>query len=301
MIKAENLTKTFAGFKAVSNLNASVQRGSVYGLIGANGAGKSTLLRLMSGVYKADTGRVTLDSEEVYENPKVKSRIAFVPDELYFLPGASMKRMASLYGAVYSNFDGERFRELASLFKLDPAVSLNTFSKGMRRQAAIVLSLSCNPEYIFFDETFDGLDTVVRSLAKNIITEQVADRGMTAIITSHSLRELEDTCDNLALLYQGGIVFESDVQNLKTSLFKVQIAFLEDYGREKFEGLNILSYSQKGSVANIIIRGEREETKRALSAKSPALLDILPLSLEEVFIYEMQAIGYAFDTVLGED
>jgi len=301
MIKAENLTKKFAGFTAVQNLSAAIPKGSIYGLIGANGAGKSTFLRLMSGVYKPDSGRVTLDNEEIYENPRAKSRMAFVPDDLYFLPGASMNRMAGLYEAIYENFDKNRFRELTARFKLDQKANLGTFSKGMRRQAATILTISCRPEYIFFDETFDGLDPVIRSLTKNIINEQVADKGMTAIVTSHSLRELEDTCDQLALLYQGGIVFESDVENLKTSLFKIQIAFLEEYGKEKFEGLNILNYSQKGSVANIIIRGDKAEVSSYLSAKAPALLDILPLSLEEVFVYEMQAIGYAFETILGEE
>jgi len=301
MLRADNLTKRFNDFTAIDNLSAAIPKGSIYGLIGANGAGKSTFLRLMCGVYKPDSGGITLDSLEVYENPEAKKRMAFVPDELYFLPGASMNRMADLYESMYDNFDRLRYRELSSIFKINPAANLNTFSKGMKRQASAILALSTQPEYIFFDETFDGLDPVVRNLTKNIITEHVADRGMTAIVTSHSLRELEDTADQLALLYQGGIVFESDVQNLKTSLFKIQIAFLEEYDREKFEGLNILSYKQKGSVANFIVRGERDEVRSFLSAKSPAVLDVLPLSLEEVFIYEMQAIGYAFENILGED
>jgi len=301
MIRAEQVTKTFGTFPAVKNLSCEIPKGCIYGLIGANGAGKSTFLRLVTGVYRADEGHITLDGEPVFENPAAKRRMAFVPDELYFMATASMNRMASLYESVYPSFDRARYQQLTELFRLNPKANTNTFSKGMRRQAATILALCTKPQYIFFDETFDGLDPVVRNVVKNLITEYVVEQGTTAIITSHSLRELEDTCDQLALLYQGGIVFESDVQNLKTALFKVQVAFLEPYGREMFEGLDLLDYSQRGSVASFIVRGDRAETKNFLAAKSPALLDILPLSLEEVFIHEMQALGYAFDNILGEE
>jgi len=301
MIKTENITKRFGDFPAVFDLSCEIPKGCIYGLIGSNGAGKSTFLRLATGVYRADEGRITLDGEEIYENPAVKRRIAYVPDELFFLHGASMNRMAALYRAIHKGFDQERFVRLTKLFQLKPKANLNTFSKGMKRQAATILALCCNPEYIFFDETFDGLDPVMRNLVKNLITEDVLERETTVIITSHSLRELEDTCDQLALLHKGGIVFESDVQNLKTSLFKVQIAFHQEFGQEMFDGLELLNYSKKGSVANFIVRGERERTRASLAEKSPILLDILPLSLEEVFIHEMQAIGYVFDSIVGEE
>ena len=301
MIRAESVTKKFGNFAAVSNLSCEIPKGCIYGLIGANGAGKSTFLRLVTGVYKPDGGGVLLDGERVYENPGAKRRMAYVPDELFFLSGASMNRMASLYQAVHKDFDRVRYRELTDLFRLNPKASTNTFSKGMRRQAATIFALCCKPEYIFFDETFDGLDPIVRNVVKNLITEYVMERGTTAIITSHSLRELEDTCDQLALLYKGGIVFESDVQNLKTTLFKVLVAFSEDFDREAFAELDLLEYTQRGSVANFIVRGDREETRAFLQEKAPILLDILPLSLEEVFIHEMQAIGYAFDNILGEE
>jgi len=301
MIRAEQVTKTFDSFPAVSGLSCEIPKGCIYGLIGANGAGKSTFLRLVTGVYQADQGEITLDGEPVYENPKAKRRMAFVPDELYFLGSSSMNRMATLYGAIYPHFDKARYTELTELFGLNPKANVGTFSKGMRRQAATILALSCNPEYIFFDETFDGLDPVVRNLVKNLIAEYVLERGTTAIITSHSLRELEDTCDQLALLYKGGIVFESEVQNLKTSLFKVQVAFREDYDQTLFQGLELINYTKRGSVASFIVRGNREETHAFLATKSPILLDILPLSLEEVFIHEMQALGYAFNHVSGEE
>ena len=192
----------------------------------------------------------------------------------------------------------ERFSNLTATFKLDPTANLNTFSKGMRRQAATILALSTMPKYLFFDETFDGLDPVMRNLVKQVIYNDVLERKTTTIITSHSLREREDGCDQLALLHKGGIVFESDVTNLKTSLFKVQIGFTEPFTKEKFEGIDMVSYTQLGSVASCIIRGEKDELAPRLMAMNPALIDFLPLTLEEVFIYEMEAVGYAFKDVL---
>jgi ABC-2 type transport system ATP-binding protein len=261
--------------------------------VGSNGAGKSTFLRLLCGIYKADAGKILYDGMPVYENPGVKETIMFVPDELYFLPQASMNRMAKMYRAIYKNFSMEKFKKLAEAFGLDPKANINTFSKGMKRQAATALALAVQPKYLFFDETFDGLDPVKRNLVKTLIYNDVAERNSTAIITSHSLRELEDTCDQLALLHQGGIVFESDIQELKTSLFKVQIAFREPYSRDLFGDLPMLTYTQKGSVATFILRGDKEETEARLSAMDPLVLDILPLSLEEVFIHEMEALGYS--------
>lgn len=293
MIQAEKLTKTFDKKVALDNLTCRIPDGCVYGLVGSNGAGKSTFLRLLCGIYKADAGKILYDGMPVYENPGVKETIMFVPDELYFLPQASMNRMAKMYRAIYKNFSMEKFKKLAEAFGLDPKANINTFSKGMKRQAATALALAVQPKYLFFDETFDGLDPVKRNLVKTLIYNDVAERNSTAIITSHSLRELEDTCDQLALLHQGGIVFESDIQELKTSLFKVQIAFREPYSRDLFDDLPMLTYTQKGSVANFILRGDKEETEARLSAMDPLVLDILPLSLEEVFIHEMEALGYS--------
>jgi len=276
-------------------MNCEIKDGSVYGLIGSNGAGKSTFLRLLTGIYKPDEGEIFLDGEPVYENPSAKAKIAFVPDELYFLSGATLNRMAKMYQSIFPNFSMEHYRELIDLFKLAPNKPVNTFSKGMRRQGAIILALACRPKYIFFDETFDGLDPVMRNVVKKLITEDVLSRGTTAIITSHSLRELEDTCDQLSLLHKGGIVLESDVQNLKTSLFKIQVGFSRPFTKELFTGLELLSYTQHGSVADFIVRGDREETVNRLQAEEPILLDVLPLTLEEVFVYEMEALGYYFD------
>ena len=298
MICAENVTKKFDGFAALRGLSCSIPESCVYGLVGSNGAGKSTFLRLISGIYRADAGQVTFDGQPVYENPEVKSKILYVPDELYFLPQSNMKRMAMLYRSMYPRFNDERFAELVKTFGLNPEANINTFSKGMKRQAATILALSAMPQYLFFDETFDGLDPVMRNLVKRVIYNDVLERKTTTIITSHSLRELEDACDQLALLHKGGIVFESDIQNLKTTLFKIQVAFSGQYDKSKFSEIEMLSYTQVGSVATFIARGEREAVTARIRAMSPVLLDVLPLNLEEVFIYEMEALGYAFKDVL---
>lgn len=298
MIGANNVTKKFDNFTALDGISCKIESGCIYGLVGSNGAGKSTFLRVLAGVYRADQGDVTIDGEPIYENPSVKKKIMLVPDDLYFLQGASMLRMKKLYKSVYPDFDDKRFSELSECFGLDVKKNLNTFSKGMRRQAATVLALSARPEYIFFDETFDGLDPIMRNVVKRLICEDILDRKATAIITSHSLRELEDTCDQLSLLHKGGLVFESDIQNLKTSLFKVQIAFDKEYDKSKFTGMDILKFTKRGSVSNIIVRGDRDLTVAALSSMKPTLLDVLPLSLEEVFTYEMEALGYKFSDIL---
>lgn len=301
MICAENVTKRFEDFAALDSVSCQIPNGCIYGMVGSNGAGKSTFLRLMAGVYRADGGEIRIDEENVFDNEKIKNRIAYVPDELYFLPGANMNRMADLYSVAYRSFDRKRYQYLAESFGLDRKKNLNTFSKGMRRQAATILALSAKPDYIFFDETFDGLDPVMRNLVKGLICQDVLERKATAIITSHSLRELEDTCDQLALLHKGGLIFESDIQNLKTSLFKVQIAFLEEYDRSLFEGIEILHYMKRGSVANLIVRGERDAVMAKLRSMNPTLVEILPLTLEEVFTYEMEALGYQFHAVLEGD
>ncbi|MBQ8533411.1 MAG: ABC transporter ATP-binding protein [Clostridia bacterium] len=298
MIEVKNLVKRFEKFTAVDNLSCTIPDGCIYGMVGSNGAGKSTFLRVLSGVYRADGGEVLLDGEPIYENPAAKAKIIMVPDELYFIHGANMNRMAKLYSAVYPGFDMTRFNELTAAFGLDPKKNIATFSKGMKRQAATILSLSARPQYIFFDETFDGLDPIMRTLVKKVICDDVAERKTTAVITSHSLRELEDTCDQLALLHKGGLVLESDVQNLKTSLFKVQIAFSDEYDHTRFEGIELVSFLKKGSVSNLIVKGDRDEIRVKLSALCPIILDILPLSLEEVFTYEMDALGYKFTDVL---
>jgi len=299
VITANELTKRFSDVVALDRLNCHIQDGCVYGLVGANGAGKSTFLRLAAGVYRPDGGTIRLGDEDIFENVGIKKRLAFVPDEFWMLPQSSMLRMAHLYAAAYEKFDMPHFHALAKEFGLDPDRPLTTFSKGMRRQAATILALSTRADYFLFDETFDGLDPVVRNLVKQKLYAEVFDRGATVIVTSHSLRELEDTCDQLALLYKGGIVLESDVGELKTSLFKLQVAFTQAYDQSLFAGLDVLSQNRQGSVTTLIVRGDKAKSRAMLADKSPLLLETLPLTLEEVFVYEMEALGYAFDTAEG--
>lgn len=297
MISTENLTKTFSEFKALDSITCDIQDGSIYGMVGSNGAGKSTFLRLITGVYKPDNGNVFIDGKPVWENPEVKKHIAYVPDELYFLQGASINRMEKMYKSFYPTFSVEKCRKLTKLFELDPKKPLNTFSKGMRRQAATLLALAIQPDYIFFDETFDGLDPVMRNLVKKLICDDVIERNATAVITSHSLRELEDICDQLALLHKGGLVLQSDVEHLKTKQYKIQAAFPHNYEKDDFinMGIEVQRFTRQGSVINMIVKSDRETAHKVLHSLNPILLEILPLSLEEVFTYEMDALGYTFD------
>ena len=295
MIKARKLTKRFGEVEALVNLSCNIPQGCIYGMVGANGSGKSTFLRLCNGIYQPDEGQVSINGGEVFDNPAVKEHCVFVPDDLYFLPQSNLKRMSLLYESMYPRFSKARFAELCATFKLDTVRPLNAFSKGMRRQAATILALSAMTDYIFFDETFDGLDPVMRNLVKGMLYDDVLERGCTTVVTSHSLRELEDTCDQLALLYKGGIVFESDVQNLKTSLFKVQVAFSQEYDRSIFTGMDILAFAKQGSVANMIVRGESAKSREQIAQLNPLLLEVLPLTLEEVFLYEMESLGYSFE------
>ena len=295
MIRAAGITKKFGSFKALDEVTCNILDGCVYGLVGSNGAGKSTFLRVLAGIYKPDEGVAYFDDEPVYENPSVKEQISFVADELYFLTGSNMKKMALMYKRLYDNFDMDRFNELTKIFGLDPDKNIANFSKGMRRQASIILTLSTRAKYMFFDETFDGLDPVMRNLVKKLICDDVAEKGSTVIITSHSLRELEDICDHLALLHKGGLVLDSDVLEMKTTQFKVQVAFEEKFNESKFWDMNITRYRQEGSVANMIVNGDREEMIKRFRDMNPIILDILPLTLEEVFTYEMEALGYEFN------
>ncbi len=299
MLKAQHITKKFDNFTALSDVSCTVPDGCIYGLVGSNGAGKSTFLRTVCGIYRPDEGEVTFDDQPIFENPDAKSNIVFVPDDLYFLHNASVDRMASLYRAAYRQFDMDRYNELINRFRLPRKKSISTFSKGMRRLTSTALALSVKPKLILFDETMDGLDPIMRHIVKTIIAEDITERGTSAVVVSHSLRELEDLCDQLALLHQGGIVLEQDVTDLKTSVFKVQVAFSDAYDREKFSDMSLLHYHQQGAVAQLILNGDREQVSAQLRDMEPLLLEILPLTLEEVFTYELQARNYDFSTLMG--
>lgn len=298
MIKTEGLTKVFDTYTALDNVTCSIPKGCICGIVGSNGAGKSTLLRLITGIYKPDKGSVSIDDVVPFDNPDTKANMAYVPDDLYFTPGATINKMRALYKSVYKDFDDERCKELAEKFNLDVNRPLTTFSKGMKRQAATLLALSTKAEYLLFDETFDGFDPIVRNYVKSIICQDVMDRKSTAIITSHSLRELEDVCDKLALLHKGGLILQNDVENLKTSHFKAQLAFNFDYNESLFVGLDYKRYTKSGSVCSMIIKGDVDETKAFLNKLNPVICDILPLTLEEIFAYEMETLEYSFDISL---
>lgn len=294
MIKADDVRKLFGKKEALSGISCTIPDGSIYGMVGSNGAGKSTLLRILSGVYKPDAGSVLIDGAPVWENPEAKGKVALVADEVYFPAGMTMERMAALTAAADPGFDRGRLAYMSDLLLLDMKASLGSFSKGMKRQAAIALALCRKPKYLLLDEAFDGLDPVMRRLVRGLLAEEIMDRQMTTVITSHSLRELEDTCDTLALLHRGGLILESDIGTLKTNLFKIQIAFEDDFDKDRFEGIGILDFRKSGSVATMIVKGDSSHAAAVLRKMNPLLMDILPLSLEEVFAYEMEALGYSF-------
>ena len=299
MIRVSNISKTFEDTKALGGLSCEIPDGRVYGLVGSNGAGKSTLLRIIAGIYEPDEGTVTFDNEPVFDNPKVKEQFVYVSDDLYFLPGASMNRMAKFYQLYYPNFSMERYEKLAKEFKLNPKKALSGFSKGMRRQAATILAVSCMPKYYFFDETFDGLDQIMRDAVKKLIYEDICERNVTAVLTSHSLRELENFCDELALLHEGRIIFSHDVDDIKTSAGKVQAAFTEAMTKEEFETrfeTKCLSFKEEGKVIRAIVQDGVAELEERIRAAKPVLLEVLPLNLEEIFTYEMEALGYSIDS-----
>lgn len=298
MIKIENLSKKYDKENVLENLNCTIKDGCIYGLVGANGSGKSTLLRLINGIFTPDKGIICVDGEDVIDNAEIKQDMVFVPDDLFFYPSYTLLDMAKFYQAMYKKFDMEYLKELASILKLDMHAKINTFSKGMKRQCALMCAISTNAKYMFFDETFDGLDPIIRSLVKKILAKKMEENNTTIVMTSHNLRELEDICDNLGLLYKGGILFESDTDKLKTTMFKVQISFKEDFSKDKFKSLDILNFKKSGSVATLIINDKKGNSKKILEKMNPLILDYLPLTLEEIFIYEMEALGYEFKEII---
>lgn len=298
MIEIKNLKKSFDGtVNVLDGLNSSIPDNAIYGLVGANGAGKSTLLRLINSIYKADEGEILVDGKLAYDDVDVKKEMVFVPDDLFFYPGYSLYDTAKFYQSFYDNFDLEFVFDTARKLKLDFNKSINTLSKGMRRQCAIICALATNAKYIFFDETFDGIDPVVRQYFKKLIAKQMTKKDTTVIMTSHNLRELEDICDSLGLIYNKKIIFERDINALKTDMVKIQISLNKDFDESTFKKLDILSYKKVGKVATIIIK-DSKSSKKYLESLKPVLLDYLPLTLEEVFIYEMEALGYAFEEMV---
>lgn len=299
MIQAEDVSKRFDDMVALNGFTARIDAGSIYGLIGSNGSGKSTLLRLIAGVYFPDGGTLTVDGAPVFENTRAKERVFFVSDDFYYFPQATMDEMAAFYARFYPNWSGERYRKVCGMFPIRPDRKINTFSKGMQRQVALILGLAAQTDYLLLDEAFDGLDPIMRTALRKILADDVARRGMTVLITSHNLRELEDMCDHVGLLHQGAIVFQKEIDELKLGFCKVQAAFRpmveEARLRERFD---VITMSVAGSIVHMVARGNSADVVEKLGALHPLFAEGLPLTLEEVFINEMEAIGYDYSNVL---
>ena len=298
MIQVERLTKKFQTYTALNQISVSVQPGSVCGLVGSNGAGKSTLLRTIAGIYKPDSGTVAIDGTPIFEHPNVKNDIFFISDFPYFIPQSNMKEMAKFYASMYSNWSHERYRELCSLFPIEEKMKISSMSKGMQRQVALICALSTQPKVLLMDEIFDGLDPVMRQLLKKLLAREVSERNITVMIASHNLRELEDVCDHVGLLHQGGVVFEQELDGLKLNLHKLQAVFKPMISMDVFSDLDILKFDMKGSLINMVIRGDKGVISRRIEALKPVYFEMLPLTLEEVFISEMEVSGYDIDKII---
>ncbi|AMX83691.1 ABC transporter [Geobacillus subterraneus] len=299
MIQLVDVTKTFDRFAAVKGANMMVPKGVIYGLLGPNGAGKTTLLKMMAGILRQDRGTITIDGEELWENVQVKQRILFLPDFVYFFPHATIRQMADFYEQLYPSFSRGRFLELQSVFALDPNKKIQQFSKGMQRQAAFWLAFSVQPDVLIMDEPLDGLDAFVRRHVKQLLIDEVVEREMTVVISSHNLRELEDLCGTVGLMARGVVQLERDLDELRAGMHKLQLAFRDGFPGELAERLDIVHREERGSIAILIVRGEKRRIEETVRTFHPLILDVLPLSLEEIFMYEMGGDAHVRETVVG--
>ena len=296
MIEVKNLVKTFDGFRALDDLTMTVPRGAVYGLVGPNGAGKSTLLRHLTGIYRPDSGTVTVDGAPVFENPAVKRRIAYIPDDVFYFRSASIADMAKFYAGVCPAFDWARYDKLKKAFDLDEKQPLRRFSKGMQKQAAFWLAMSMTPDVLVLDEPVDGLDPVMRRQVWSLVLSDVADRGTTVLVSSHNLRELEDVCDHVGILDHGKLLLERSLSDLQENIVKVMIALPE--GQALPQDLNILHDQATGRMHTLILRGDADALEAYLAAAQPQYMDLVPLTLEEIFIYELGGVDYEVKNIL---
>ena len=285
MIQVKELIKSFDGFRALDGLNIHVPKGAVYGLVGPNGAGKSTVIRHLAGIYRQDSGQVLIDGQPVYENPEIKGRIAYIPDDIFYYTQATINDMMKFYRSVYPRFSPERFEKLAELFDLDRKQPMRKLSKGMQKQAAFWLAMSQCPEVVILDEPVDGLDPVMRRQVWSALLSDVAENGTTVLVSSHNLRELEDVCDHVGIMNHGRMLVERSLSELQDNIVKIQLAFAD--GGKLPEGLEILHSSSTGRLQQLILRGSAEELTAKISAAGPLFLDVVPLNLEEIFIYEL--------------
>ena len=294
MIKVQGVTKTFDGFTALDSFNLNVPKGSIYGLVGPNGAGKTTIINHIMGVLRQDSGTVEINGETVYENSNLKQNVLSINDDWYFFGSYTVREMAKFYKSIYKNFNDERYEKLGSVLKIEEKRQIRKLSKGMKKQVAFRIVLSCMPEVLILDEPLDGLDPVMRKQIMNIIISDVAERGMTVLVSSHNLRELEDICDYVGIIHKGKMVIEKPLDDIKGNIKKIQVAFNGDFPEELHKKLDILHLSKTGSVYSLIVRGNEEIIKEY----NPVICDTVGLTLEEVFIYELGGLGYDFENIL---
>ena len=292
MIKLENVTKSFGSFKALEDMTMTIPKGAVYGLVGPNGAGKSTAIRLLTGVYRPDSGSITMEGMPIYENQVLKSRIGYIPDDIFYFPSASMEEMRSFYKSMYPEFDDALFEKLYEVFQLPRKSPIRRFSKGMQKQAAFHLTICTRPDVLVLDEPVDGLDPVMRRQVWSLLLSEVAQREVTVLISSHNLRELEDICDHVGIMDHGKMLLERSLADMQGSTVKLQLV-----GDEP-EGLEILHSSQSGRLKTLVVRGSAEAVTEKAKSANPVYFDVLPLSLEEIFIYELGGVNYEVKNIV---
>lgn len=299
MIEIREVTKKYGKFTAVDKLSMTVDKGSVYGLVGYNGAGKTTLLKTVAGIFRADGGSVTVDGVDVFDSADVKRRMFYVPDDLYFNYNSSIEKMAKFYAGYYPKFSFETLDKLCGVFKLDKTARINSFSKGMQRQAAMILGMSTLPEILLLDESFDGLDPAKRSLMNNMLIEYAADRECSIIVSSHNLHELTDICDHIALINGKRIVLDCSVDDISASRCKFRVVFADEKSREDFADFDIKRFDKDGKIVTLSLGGDPEENEKKMNAMSPLLVEKYPLTLEEIFLEEMEDTDYDFKEIFG--
>ncbi len=292
MINLKNINKHFDDKQVLEHINWDVPKASIYGLVGPNGAGKSTLLRIISGVLKADDGTVLVNGVDVYDNPSIKKHILFVSDDPFFLPQSSIKEMRQFYELFYPSFNDSMYYSLLKKFGLSETDKINDFSKGMKRQASIILALSCSPDILLLDEAFDGLDPVMRLNLKRIIANELLNRDMTVIISSHNLRELEDICDRIALLNNHTITIQDEIESIRNQYHKIQLAYTNPIDDKVLHDLDPMYFDKRGNVYMLVLKGELDDKMKRIKDTQPVLCEEIPITMEEVFVYEMEANGY---------
>ena len=297
MIEVINLKKSFDGFYALDGFDLDVKKGTIFGLVGPNGAGKTTIINHLTGVLKQDSGEIKIDGENVWENDKLKQRVLSIADDWFFFKGFTVKEMMNFYKSIYKNFNSERYEKLKEVFDINEKQSVKRLSKGMKKQVAFWLVLSCMPEVLILDEPLDGLDPVMRKQILNFIISDVAERDMTVLVSSHNLRELEDVCDYIGIMYKGKMLVEKPLDDLKGDLHKYQIVFKDGVPEEFKNRLEILNETALGAIHTFIIKGEGNAVQSIINSFSPIVCEHTKLTLEEVFIYELGGLGYDFKAI----